>query len=405
MNSLQKGNTGREIVQLECKEEPTWESDNDSKINSPMIQSPSLKQSVIKCNKSFNFDDVGKQFDHAEPLRSSLHLERQAQFERNICLPSFSNSNNMSKSAATTPVKAFHSISELIKKDNNMFATTHIQPPSNLQIDNGHHKSTFYGNYSTSILHLPNQQNSTKFYQNQNLSDLLLAPATSSNTNSFSFANCEPSFRANMFGMANPNTQNNPLNSSAAALFSRNNVLESSFSFDMAGPYSRNAPTKIRFSDNRLENIYMTKSEPSTPTPLSPMKKSILKKQSNDSMEKVFEEVSFEEQFKVLPQFCCPKPDNTSHHAMPVQYESPKSLTESSCLSTITSNRQILDKRRNLVVQLFDQHGFYPADGVTLAFQQLHKDLFPTKWSLQVKIREVRQNKMKKASPGKTKEM
>ena len=66
-------------------------------------------------------------------------------------------------------------------------------------------------------------------------------------------------------------------------------------------------------------------------------------------------------------------------------------------LSPITSNRQILDKRRNLVVQLFEQHGYYPPDNVAVAFQQLHKDLFPSKWYLQVKIREVRQNIMKKA--------
>lgn len=72
--------------------------------------------------------------------------------------------------------------------------------------------------------------------------------------------------------------------------------------------------------------------------------------------------------------------------------------------ATMTTNRQILDKRRSLVLKLFEQHGYYPSDTVTLAFQQLHKDLFPNKFSLQVKIREVRQNIMKKtnSSPVKT---
>ena len=52
----------------------------------------------------------------------------------------------------------------------------------------------------------------------------------------------------------------------------------------------------------------------------------------------------------------------------------------------------MLDKRRHLVVQLFNQHGYYPADNIIIEFQKIHKDLFPNKISLQVKIREVRQN-------------
>ena len=80
----------------------------------------------------------------------------------------------------------------------------------------------------------------------------------------------------------------------------------------------------------------------------------------------------------------------------PDQDHSKRSIEGNLAPPTLTSNRQILDKRRNLVMALFEQHGYYPPDNVTASFQQLHKDLFPLKWNLQVKIREVRQNIMKK---------
>lgn len=122
----------------------------------------------------------------------------------------------------------------------------------------------------------------------------------------------------------------------------------------------------------------------------------------------MFEEVDFEEHFSKLPEFTpTTTPSNFTNstnfqNVLPDGGDTTNGMggahpqDENTPVSPITSNRQILDRRRNLVVQLFDQHGFYPPDNVTVAFQQVHKDLFATKWNLQVKIREVRQNLMKK---------
>lgn len=57
-------------------------------------------------------------------------------------------------------------------------------------------------------------------------------------------------------------------------------------------------------------------------------------------------------------------------------------------------HRRTLEQRRQLVVQLFHEQGFFPSTHATSAFQALHADLFPNKSSLQLKIREVRQKMM-----------
>ncbi|XP_032676177.1 protein capicua homolog isoform X5 [Odontomachus brunneus] len=57
-------------------------------------------------------------------------------------------------------------------------------------------------------------------------------------------------------------------------------------------------------------------------------------------------------------------------------------------------HRKILEQRRHLVMQLFQEHGYFPSTQATSTFQAKHSDIFPTKPSLQLKIREVRQ-KMK----------
>ena len=67
------------------------------------------------------------------------------------------------------------------------------------------------------------------------------------------------------------------------------------------------------------------------------------------------------------------------------------SSTSTSPVSPITSNRKVLDERRNLVLQLFSKHGYYPSETVTQDFQMEHSDIFTSKWMLQMKIREVRQ--------------
>ncbi|XP_057683331.1 protein capicua homolog [Corythoichthys intestinalis] len=65
-----------------------------------------------------------------------------------------------------------------------------------------------------------------------------------------------------------------------------------------------------------------------------------------------------------------------------------------------SSLRRTLDQRRALVMQLFQEHGFFPSAQATAAFQTRYSDTFPTKVCLQLKIREVRQKIMQAATPG-----
>lgn len=57
-------------------------------------------------------------------------------------------------------------------------------------------------------------------------------------------------------------------------------------------------------------------------------------------------------------------------------------------------HRRTLEQRRNLVMQLFTENSFFPTSQATSKFQAEHADIFPTKASLQLKIREVRQKLM-----------
>lgn len=57
-------------------------------------------------------------------------------------------------------------------------------------------------------------------------------------------------------------------------------------------------------------------------------------------------------------------------------------------------HRKMLEMRRSLVMQLFQTHTLFPSNKATSDFQALHTDIFPTKGSLQLKIREVRQKLM-----------
>lgn len=68
-----------------------------------------------------------------------------------------------------------------------------------------------------------------------------------------------------------------------------------------------------------------------------------------------------------------------------------QSSVGASPVSPVTSSRKVLDERRNLVLQLFAKHGYYPSETVTQDFQMEHSDIFISKWMLQMKIREVRQ--------------
>ncbi|XP_062477661.1 protein capicua homolog, partial [Pezoporus occidentalis] len=64
-----------------------------------------------------------------------------------------------------------------------------------------------------------------------------------------------------------------------------------------------------------------------------------------------------------------------------------------------SSLRRTLDQRRALVMQLFQEHGFFPSAQATAAFQSRFSDIFPSKVCLQLKIREVRQKIMQAATP------
>ncbi|WAR06688.1 CIC-like protein, partial [Mya arenaria] len=73
---------------------------------------------------------------------------------------------------------------------------------------------------------------------------------------------------------------------------------------------------------------------------------------------------------------------------------SPRTPKTPSSPSQFSSLRRILDQRRNLVMQLFEEHGLFPSAQATTAFQERYKDFFPNKQCLQLKIREVRQKMM-----------
>ncbi|GFY59924.1 protein capicua homolog [Trichonephila inaurata madagascariensis] len=60
----------------------------------------------------------------------------------------------------------------------------------------------------------------------------------------------------------------------------------------------------------------------------------------------------------------------------------------------MSSQRRILDQRRSLVMQLLKDVGLFPTAQATAQFQHNHQEAFPTKNTLQLKIREVRQKLM-----------
>lgn len=189
-------------------------------------------------------------------------------------------------------------------------------------------------------------------------------------------------------------------------------------------------------------------------------KKSFFKKNFEDGMDRVLETVNFEKKFSSLPEF---KPDEcqspsaisvpSSPHVFNVQnlrkkHQVPqeecgssdgpstksaklvgstffgpdfnldafKGLECSEALDGLSpqtpktpsggrdqekGHRKMLEQRRALVMQLFQENGYFPSTQATNAFQASHSDIFPSKSSLQLKIREVRQ-KLKAQQPNLT---
>ncbi|XP_033125250.1 protein capicua homolog [Anneissia japonica] len=67
---------------------------------------------------------------------------------------------------------------------------------------------------------------------------------------------------------------------------------------------------------------------------------------------------------------------------------------------SLSNSRKILDHRRILVMQLFQNHGYFPSASDTAEFQAQHSSYFPNKTCLQLKIREVRQKIMQQNQQG-----
>ncbi|XP_011503785.1 PREDICTED: putative transcription factor capicua [Ceratosolen solmsi marchali] len=79
--------------------------------------------------------------------------------------------------------------------------------------------------------------------------------------------------------------------------------------------------------------------------------------------------------------------DNNSPHTP----KTPSSAVTNIGREAERGHRKVLEQRRQLVMQLFQEHGYFPSTQATSAFQNRHSDVFPNKTSLQLKIREVRQ--------------
>lgn len=62
-------------------------------------------------------------------------------------------------------------------------------------------------------------------------------------------------------------------------------------------------------------------------------------------------------------------------------------------------HRKVLEQRRQLVMQLFQEHGYFPSTQATSTFQAKYSEIFPSKSSLQLKIREVRQKLKANSTP------
>ncbi|XP_056645584.1 putative transcription factor capicua isoform X2 [Diorhabda sublineata] len=186
-------------------------------------------------------------------------------------------------------------------------------------------------------------------------------------------------------------------------------------------------------------------------------KKSFFKRSVEDGMDRVLEQVNFEKKFTALPQFkpedgqspsafsiSSPglfynkkRPPLTATHRTSLEedseVETPQNVPKSASTKPIVGNqffgpdfdnvkaelneveegtsprtprtpgtsretekghRKTLEQRRQLVMQLFQEHSLFPSSQATSTFQAQHSDVFPNKASLQLKIREVRQKMM-----------
>ncbi|KAJ8686393.1 hypothetical protein QAD02_022187, partial [Eretmocerus hayati] len=91
--------------------------------------------------------------------------------------------------------------------------------------------------------------------------------------------------------------------------------------------------------------------------------------------------------------------NNEEDENSPRTPKTPNSAIVITSKETERGHRKTLEQRRQLVMQLFQEHGYFPTTQATTAFQAKHSDIFPNKTSLQLKIREVRQKLKANSTP------
>ncbi|CAB3400166.1 unnamed protein product [Caenorhabditis bovis] len=145
-------------------------------------------------------------------------------------------------------------------------------------------------------------------------------------------------------------------------------------------------------------------------------------KRQDDQMNKLLDGVGFAQKFAQLPEFAPstiptqPKPrQNETIASSPVlpspfnaqtsffsstfnsadQFGSPERHTNTvQCRSEKSAGKRLLEERRRLVSQFLTEAGLFPTTEQTIFFQETHQNVFPTRNSLVLKIREVRQRLM-----------
>lgn len=194
---------------------------------------------------------------------------------------------------------------------------------------------------------------------------------------------------------------------------------------------------------------------PLSAVPSSASKKNFFRKNFEDGMDRVLVQVNFEEKFSSLPKFKpeeCQSPSAISVTSSPMFHQTLRKIQRPTTVEeTVESDvsvsatpksgklvgntffgpdfnpeqfnrgselneniegnsprtpktpggrdaekghRKTLEQRRKLVMQLFNEHGLFPTSAATSTFQSEHSEIFPSKTSLQLKIREVRQKLM-----------
>ena len=285
-----------------------------------------MKGHQITKNKVFNFDNYSPIISESESatIRSSIQLEKQREqlnqqhqklssphypmhsYQHNIVMPTLLPSSPptmpvmiSSKVSPSTTSNAF-SISELMRKDKSPSdQQPQIPPPQqmvtnsiassqgvtvlkqqniNININDGRQSVLLFGSSQSqppSLIRHPSEPNKSG-------QGLLLIPAASANGN-FHMPSSQPIQMESAFSKYQP-----ILSQRGKCIDEPWNSLRMSGTTNSVTGARSSSAARIRFDDSKTEVLTdrPVKSEPTTPTPGSPWKKSILKRQSNDGMEK-----------------------------------------------------------------------------------------------------------------------